>query len=78
MEIGNKYIALQKKTYGTDHIYQADTYNEMLPPTNDVGYLKSSAQNVYAAMSGADPDAVWLMQGCEPIRITFHICQLLV
>lgn len=25
-EIGNKYIALQMATYGTDHIYQCDTY----------------------------------------------------
>jgi hypothetical protein len=53
VEIGNKYIALQQQTYGSDHVYQADTYNEMLPPTSDVGYLKASSTNVYAAMSGA-------------------------
>lgn len=63
VEIGNKFIKLQSQLYGTDHIYQCDTYNEMVPPTSDPAYLAESSKNVYAAMSGADPDAIWLMQG---------------
>jgi alpha-N-acetylglucosaminidase len=63
VEIGNKFIALQEKIYGTDHVYQCDTYNEMNPPTDDPSYLETSSKNVYAAMSKADPDAIWLMQG---------------
>ena len=39
------------------------TDNEMVPPTDDPAYLASSSANVYAAMSKADPDAIWLMQG---------------
>jgi len=26
--------------YGSDHIYSADTYNELVPPTSDPAYLK--------------------------------------
>ena len=63
MEIGNKFIALQSQTYGTDHIYQCDTYNELTPPTKATAYLKASSASVYAAMSAADPAAIWLMQG---------------
>ena len=34
------------QTFGTDHIYQADTYNEMRPRTNDPTYLAASSKNV--------------------------------
>ena len=44
IEIGNKFIALQEKVYGTDHIYQCDTYNEMVPPTDDPTYLALSSK----------------------------------
>jgi hypothetical protein len=63
VEIGNKFITMQEKVYGTDHIYQCDTYNEMVPPTDDPAYLAASSKNVYSAMSKADPQAIWLMQG---------------
>ena len=49
--------------YGTDHIYQTDTYNEMDPKTSDPDYLKASSGAVYNAMKIADPSSVWLMQG---------------
>lgn len=61
--VGSRFIALQANVYGTDHIYQADTYNEMSPPTRDTDYLKRSSAAVYGAMAAADPSAVWLMQG---------------
>lgn len=47
VEIGNKFIALQTEIYGTDHIYNCDTYNEMLPPTSDPTYLKAASTAVY-------------------------------
>ena len=62
-QVGAAFIKVQAAEYGTDHIYQADTYNEMIPPTADPSYLKRSAAAVYGAMAAADPDAVWLMQG---------------
>ena len=62
-EVGAAFIKVQADEYGTDHIYQADTYNEMMPPTSDPDYLRRSAAAVYGAMAAADPDAIWLMQG---------------
>lgn len=62
-EIGNAFIALQTKEYGTDHIYNCDTFNELTPPSSDPQYLKSASRNVFTAMTGADPEAIWLMQG---------------
>lgn len=60
--IGKAWIEEQIKIYGTDHIYQCDTYNEMRPRSNDLGYLAASAKAVSDSMRTADPDAVWLMQ----------------
>jgi alpha-N-acetylglucosaminidase len=62
-EIGNKFVAKMADEWGTDHIYQTDTYNEMEPTENDTAFLNASSAAVYAAMTGADPDAIWLMQG---------------
>ena len=49
--IGKTWIEEQSKLYGSDHIYQCDTYNEMQPPTADPAYLRRSAAAVYAASS---------------------------
>lgn len=48
---------------GTDHLYNADTFNEMMPPSKDPSELSSWAAAVYDAMAASDPDAVWIMQG---------------
>jgi alpha-N-acetylglucosaminidase len=61
--IGRKFIEEQTKTFGTDHLYGADTFNEMYPPSNDVSYLAESSNAVYKSMATADPKAVWVMQG---------------
>ena len=39
-QIGSDFIKLQMEIYGTDHIYQTDTYNEMDPKTSDPDYSK--------------------------------------
>ncbi|XP_065867651.1 alpha-N-acetylglucosaminidase isoform X2 [Euphorbia lathyris] len=64
LEIGEAFIRQQVKEYGdvTD-IYNCDTFNENLPPTNDAAYISSLGTAVYKAMSKGDEDAVWLMQG---------------
>jgi alpha-N-acetylglucosaminidase len=50
--------------YGTDHVYNCDMFNEMTPLSDDAEYLKQSSVSVMNAMTEADPDAVWMMQGC--------------
>ncbi|XP_078488084.1 alpha-N-acetylglucosaminidase isoform X2 [Ciona intestinalis] len=62
--IGSMFIKEQMLEYnGTNHIYNADTFNEMTPPSSDPGYLSNASRAVYDAMAAADPDAIWLMQG---------------
>eukprot|EP01062_Namystynia_karyoxenos_P058893 TRINITY_DN50349_c0_g1_i1.p1 TRINITY_DN50349_c0_g1~~TRINITY_DN50349_c0_g1_i1.p1 ORF type:complete len:862 (+),score=324.47 TRINITY_DN50349_c0_g1_i1:79-2586(+) len=62
-EIGKKFIEVQSATFGTDHIYQCDTYNELTPPTSDPAYLRAASAAVYEAMAAGDAGAIWLMQG---------------
>lgn len=62
-EIGKKFIQEQTKVYGTDHLYSADTFNENEPPSNDPKFLSELSARVYDGMKGADPKAVWVMQG---------------
>ncbi|XP_027106918.1 alpha-N-acetylglucosaminidase isoform X2 [Coffea arabica] len=64
VEIGEAFIKQQFKEYGDiTNIYNCDTFNENSPPTDDPTYISSLGSAVYAAMSKADKDAVWLMQG---------------
>ena len=61
--IGRKFLEVQTRLYGTNHLYSADTFNENEPPTDDPAYLSSLSSRVYTAMSKADPKAIWVMQG---------------
>lgn len=63
IEIGKRFLNELIKTYGTDHLYSSDTFNENQPPTNDSTYLSNMSQKVYQAMSVADPRGKWIMQG---------------
>ncbi|TMW96592.1 hypothetical protein EJD97_007133 [Solanum chilense] len=64
IEIGEAFIQKQIKEYGhiTD-IYNCDTFNENTPPTDDPTYISSLGSAVFKAMSKANSNAVWLMQG---------------
>lgn len=62
-EIGKRFLGELIATYGTDHLYSADTFNEMLPPREDPEYLNAIASKVYGSMSEVDDRAVWVMQG---------------
>lgn len=62
-EIGKKFLKEEIKTYGTDHLYSSDMFNENTPPDNDSLYLNDVSKKVYQAMASADPAAKWIMQG---------------
>lgn len=63
-KIGKMFIEEQEKEYnGTDHIYNADSFNEMTPPSSDPAYLSLASRCILSSMQAADPQAVWLMQG---------------
>ena len=54
------FIEEQIREYnGTNHIYNADTFNEMIPRSSNVSYLANASRAVYEAMAHADPNAIW-------------------
>lgn len=56
--IGKLFIEKQQEVFGTDHLYNCDPFNEMLPPSNDPSYLKSVSEVIYQSMSAADSQAL--------------------
>jgi alpha-N-acetylglucosaminidase len=61
--IGSAFIKEEIKTFGTDHLYSSDTFNENKPPTNDSLFLSQVSKKIYQSMANADPQATWIMQG---------------
>ena len=61
--IGRRFVEVQTALYGTDHLYAADPFNEIDPPSDDSTFLAGMGSAIYGAMSGADPDATWVLQG---------------
>jgi alpha-N-acetylglucosaminidase len=61
--IGKRFMEEEIRTFGTDHLYSSDTFNENLPPTNDSSYLHNISKKIYQSMTAADTAAVWVMQG---------------
>jgi alpha-N-acetylglucosaminidase len=62
-EVAQIYVAEQAKRFGTDHLYAADTFIEMRPPSDDPKYLADLAGAIYEGMTRSDPQAVWVLQG---------------
>ena len=53
-EIGCEFPFVKEliKEFGTDHIYSADTFNEMSPLSSDPAYLAGISNAVFRAMTG--------------------------
>jgi alpha-N-acetylglucosaminidase len=62
-KIGKMFIEEQKKLYGTNHLYAADSFIEMTPPKGDSEYLEGMAKSILEAMTAVDPAAIWVLQG---------------
>jgi alpha-N-acetylglucosaminidase len=62
-KVAQMYMEEQAKRFGTDHLYAADTFIEMQPPSNDPQYLADLARAIYSGMAASDPQAVWVLQG---------------
>lgn len=58
--IQRMYIDEQAKTFGTDHIYGVDPFNELDVPEWSEEYLSKTAKKIYNSLAQADPDARWL------------------
>ncbi|GAA3559067.1 alpha-N-acetylglucosaminidase [Nonomuraea rosea] len=60
--IGAEIARAQIKLFGTDHLYAADPFIEMIPIDADPAFPGAVAAATLAGLRDADPDAVWLMQ----------------
>lgn len=45
--------------FGTDHIYNCDTFNENEPSKSSLTYLKNVGQSIFSAMNATDSNAIW-------------------
>ncbi|XP_040851719.1 alpha-N-acetylglucosaminidase-like [Ochotona curzoniae] len=61
--IGSLFLRELTREFGSDHVYGADTFNEMQPPSSEPSYLAAVTAAVFEAMTAVDPEAVWLLQG---------------
>lgn len=61
--IGKAFVEEQTRQFGTDHLYAADTFIEMTPPSPEPEFLDAMGKAVHRAMTAADPQAIWVMQG---------------
>ncbi|TLX75981.1 alpha-N-acetylglucosaminidase [Labilibacter sediminis] len=59
-EIQKAFLEEQTKQFGTDHIYGADPFNEVEPPSWEADYLASVSKTIYGSMREIDPNAQWL------------------
>lgn len=59
-KIQKTFLQEQEKLYGTDHVYGADPFNEMNPPSWEPEYLATVARTIYGTMKDHDPKASWL------------------
>ncbi|HEY4194382.1 MAG TPA: alpha-N-acetylglucosaminidase TIM-barrel domain-containing protein, partial [Mucilaginibacter sp.] len=59
-KIQQSFLTEQTKAFGTDHIYGADPFNEVTPPSWEPDYLASVSKTIYGSMAAVDPKAVWL------------------
>ncbi|MEO7455347.1 MAG: alpha-N-acetylglucosaminidase [Gemmatimonadaceae bacterium] len=60
---GTQFIKRQTELFGTDHLYAADPFNEIDPPTNDSTFLAGMGKAIYSGMHSADTSATWILQG---------------
>lgn len=61
-QMGRKFVERQTELFGTDHLYAADPFNEIDPPSNDSTFLAGMGKAIYRAMSTADSNATWVIQ----------------
>ncbi|XP_054276848.1 alpha-N-acetylglucosaminidase isoform X1 [Macrosteles quadrilineatus] len=62
-DIGSMFLQEMIKEFGTNHIYNCDTFNEMPPAQGDLDFLRKVGESVFDSMTQVDKDAVWMMQG---------------
>ncbi|XP_052119700.1 alpha-N-acetylglucosaminidase [Frankliniella occidentalis] len=60
--VGTLFMRELIAEFGTDHIYNSDTFNEMQPSDGRPEYLARVGRAVYDSLVDVDPEAVWMIQ----------------
>lgn len=61
--IQNEFLKEQTRLFGSDHIYGADPFNEIDPPSWNTDSLAYISKHIYESMADFDPEATWLQMG---------------
>ncbi|KAK1240377.1 hypothetical protein MKX07_004405 [Trichoderma sp. CBMAI-0711] len=62
-QMQRSFITKQQQAYGNvTSFYTLDQFNEMIPPSGDVAYLRNVSSNTWKALKSADPNAIWVFQ----------------
>ena len=61
IDIQHRFLKEQAAMYGTDHLYSADPFNEIAPPSWEPDYLAGVSKTIYQGMKGGDSAAVWYL-----------------
>ena len=61
-KLASAFIEEQTRLFGTDHLYDADPFIEMIPPRGDPKYLADTGRAIYEGMAKGDPQAIWLLE----------------
>lgn len=60
--VSSRLVQAQRRRLGTTHLYAADPFIEMAPPSGENSYLAALARTTLTGLRAADPQAVWVMQ----------------
>ena len=58
-KISKLFMEEQTRRFGSDHLYAADTFIEMTPPSGDLEYLANLGRAIYDGMAKSDPRNTW-------------------
>ena len=67
VKLGNMFYDILISQYGTDHVYNADTYNEMEPSSTDLNFLKAA---IYIMESLTPMLRTWCKGGCFEMDVS--------
>ncbi|XP_014246594.1 alpha-N-acetylglucosaminidase [Cimex lectularius] len=62
-KVGKLFLRQYIANYGTDHVYNCDTFNEMRPTSDDPKFIRKIGKSIFASLLKEDPHAVWMLQG---------------
>lgn len=76
-QIATMFLRRVVQTYGSNHIYFCDPFNEMEPRVAEPEYMRATSKAIYNSMRQVDENAVWLLQGWMFLDMNYWKDQLI-